>query len=50
MQLDFVVPVIMGCAMLWWVGRGMNGATRLMVAAITVALIIIVLTFERSRI
>lgn len=48
-QLDIVVPVIMSCALLWWVSRGMSWTTRLTVAAITLAIIIGILLFERSR-
>jgi hypothetical protein len=49
LQLDIVVPVIMSCALLWWVSRGMSWSRRLTVAAVTLAIIIAVLLFERSR-
>jgi hypothetical protein len=45
---DILVPVMMGCAMLWWVSRGMTWTTRLVVAAVTLALIVCILLFERS--
>jgi hypothetical protein len=45
---EILVPVMMGCAMLWWVSRGMTWTTRLMVAAVTLALIVCILLFERS--
>jgi len=48
-QLDIVVPVLMSCALLWWVSRGMSWTRRLTVAAVTLAVIIGVLLFERSR-
>ena len=48
MRLDILVPVMMGCAMLWWVSRGMTWTTRLVVAAITLGLIVCILLFERS--
>jgi hypothetical protein len=48
MQLDIIVPVIMGCALLWWVGRGMSWTTRLAVAAITLVVVIGIVLFERS--
>jgi hypothetical protein len=48
MQLDIIAPVIMGCALLWWVGRGMNWTTRLAVAAITLVVVVGVVWFERS--
>jgi hypothetical protein len=48
MQPDLIVPVVMSCALLWWVSRGMTWTTRLVVAAITLALIICIVLFERS--
>jgi hypothetical protein len=45
---EILVPVMMSCAMLWWVSRGMTWTTRLMVAAVTLALIVCILLFERS--
>jgi hypothetical protein len=45
---DILVPVVMGCAMLWWVSRGMTWTTRLVVAVVTLALIVCILLFERS--
>jgi hypothetical protein len=49
MRLDILVPVLMSCALLWWVSRGMNWTRRLTVVAVTLAIIIVVLLFERSR-
>jgi hypothetical protein len=48
LQLNIIVPVVMSCALLWWVSRGMSWTTRLMVTAITLAVIIAVVLFERS--
>jgi hypothetical protein len=48
LQLDIIVPVLMSCALLWWVSRGMSWTTRLIVTAIALAVIICVLLFERS--
>ena len=48
MQLDIIVPVVMSCALLWWVSRGMSWTTRLVVTVITLAVIIGILLFERS--
>jgi hypothetical protein len=48
-ELDIVVPVIMSCALLWWFGRGISWTRRLVVAAVTLAIVIAVLLFERSR-
>jgi hypothetical protein len=50
LQLDIIVPVLMGCALLWWVSRGMNWTTRLVVTAVTLVVIIVVVAFERSGI
>jgi hypothetical protein len=49
LRLDIIIPVVMSCAMLWWISRRMNWTTRLVVTAITLALIVCVLLFERGR-
>jgi hypothetical protein len=48
LRLDIIVPVVMSCAMLWWVSRGMSWTTRLTVTIVTLVLIICILLFERS--
>jgi hypothetical protein len=48
LQLELVVPLLISCALLWWVSRGMTWTTRLTVAAVTLVLIFCVLLFERS--
>jgi len=48
-RLDILVPVLMSCALLWWVSRGMSWTRRLAVAAITLAIVIVVVLFERSH-
>jgi hypothetical protein len=48
MQFNIIVPVAMCCALSWWVGRGMSWTTRLVVTAITLAVIIVIVMFERS--
>jgi membrane protein CcdC involved in cytochrome C biogenesis len=48
LQLDIIVPVVMSCALLWWVSRGMDWTTRLMVAAVTLVVILCIVLFERS--
>jgi ABC-type amino acid transport system permease subunit len=48
MQLDIIVPVLMSCALLWWVSRGMTWTARLTVTAITLALIVGVVLIERA--
>ena len=50
MRLDIIVPVIMSCALLWWVSRGMSWTRRLVATAVTLVVIICVLLFERSGI
>ncbi|WP_371421467.1 hypothetical protein [Tardiphaga sp.] len=48
MRPDIVIPVLMGCALLWWISRGMSWPTRLAVAAITLVVIVGILLIERS--
>ncbi len=48
LPLDIIVPVVMSCALLWWVSRGMSWTTRLVVTIFTVAVIFCILLFERS--
>jgi hypothetical protein len=48
LQLDIIVPVLMSCALLWWVSRGMTWTTHLAVAAVTLVAIIVVVLFEQS--
>jgi hypothetical protein len=47
-QLDIVVPVVMSCALLWWISRGMTWTMRLTVAAVALVLVFCILLFERS--
>jgi uncharacterized membrane protein len=48
LQLDIIVPVIMGCALLWWISRGMTWTMRLAVAAVTLVIVFCIVWFERS--
>ena len=48
MRPDVIVPVLMGCALLWWIGRGMSWSVRLIVTVVTLALILAVLGYEQS--
>jgi hypothetical protein len=48
LDLDIIVPVVMSCALLWWVSRGMSWTARLLATAITLAAIIGIVLFERS--
>jgi hypothetical protein len=45
---DIIIPVLMSCALLWWISRGMNWSTRLVVAVITLVLIVGILMLERA--
>ncbi len=47
-RLDLVMAVLMYCALLWWVSRGMSWTARLATAAVTLALVICVVLFERG--
>ena len=42
------VLMLMGCAMLWWIGRGLSLTARLIVTAVTLIVIAAVLIIERS--
>jgi low affinity Fe/Cu permease len=46
--LDLVVPVVMYCAILWWIGRRFSWTRRLVIAAVTLTLILIIVLLERS--
>jgi hypothetical protein len=48
MQLDVVMPVLMSCALLWWVSRGMSWTARLLVSVVTLVVIFGVLLAERA--
>ncbi len=48
MKLEIIVPVLMSCALLWWVSQGMSWSRKLAVAAVTLAVIVVVLIVERS--
>ena len=48
LRLDIVVPVVMYCALLWWVGRGLSWRARFATVAVTLVLIACVLLVERG--
>ena len=48
LRLDLIVPVLMSCALLWWVSRGLSWTARLATAAVALVLIICVLLVERG--
>ncbi len=47
-SLDIIVPVLMGVALLWWIGRGMSGRSMLITTAATLAVIVGVLLFQNT--
>lgn len=48
MQLNVIIPVLMSCAMLWWISRRMTWTKRLVAVAVTLLVIICVFLLERS--
>lgn len=48
MALEIIVPILMSCALLWWIGRGIGWSTRLVVAAITLVIVVAILLVERA--
>jgi hypothetical protein len=47
-QPDILIPVLMSCALLWWVSRGMSWTRRLLVAVVTLVIVAAVLLVERG--
>lgn len=48
MRPEIIVPVLMSCAVVWWIGRSMGWTARLMVVSIALVLIVAVLMIERA--
>ncbi len=48
LRLDILVPVLMYCALLWWVSRGLSWTARLAAATVTLLLVIVVVMVERG--
>ena len=48
MRPEIIVPFVMYCALLWWVGRGLSMTAKLATAVVTLALIAVVLLVERG--
>ena len=48
LRLDLLVPALMYCALLWWVGRGLSWTAKLATAVVTVVLIVVVVMVERG--
>lgn len=46
--LDIIVPILMGAALLWWIGRGMGGRAMLIATAATLAVIVGVLLLQNA--
>lgn len=46
--LDIIVPVLMGAALLWWIGRSMGGRSMLIATAVTLAVIVGVLLIQNA--
>jgi len=46
--LDIIVPVLMGAALLWWIGRGMGIRAMLIATAVTLAVIAGVLLIQNA--
>lgn len=47
-SLEIVVPVLMSCALLWWISRGMSWTNRLIVAAVTLVVVVVIVTIEQA--
>ena len=47
LRLDLLVPALMYCALLWWVGRGLSWTAKLTTAVVTLVLIVVVVMVER---
>ncbi|WP_234682831.1 hypothetical protein [Bradyrhizobium monzae] len=48
LRLDLLVPALMYCALLWWVGRGLSRTAKLATAIVTLVLIVVVVLVERG--
>lgn len=46
--LDIVVPVLVCCALVWWIGQNLSWTQRLAATAVTLAVILVVVWLERS--
>jgi hypothetical protein len=47
-SLDIIAPVVMSCALLWWVSRGMSWNTRLVIVAVTLIAVLCIVLLERG--
>lgn len=46
--LDLIVPIVMGAALLWWIGRGMGGRAMLIATAATLGVIAGILLVQNA--
>jgi hypothetical protein len=47
-SLEIIVPVIISCALLWYVSHGMSWNRRLVVAAIALVIVLCIVILERG--
>lgn len=47
-SLDILVPVLMGTALVWWVSRGLSWTQRLVAAAVTLAIVLLVVLADQG--
>ena len=47
-SLDIIVPVLMGVALLWWIGRALSLRAMLITTAVTLALIVVLLVVQNA--
>ena len=48
MRPEIIVPFVMYCALLWWVGRGLSWTAKLATAVVSLVVIVGVLLVERG--
>lgn len=48
MPLEIIVPVLMGVALLWYIGRGIDWTAKLIAAAVTLVLVLLIVAAERG--
>ncbi|MBN9596844.1 MAG: hypothetical protein J0G36_16005 [Afipia sp.] len=46
--LDIIVPIVMGAALLWWIGRSMSRQALLIATAVTLMVIVGVLLVQNA--
>jgi hypothetical protein len=46
--LDIIVPIVMYCALLFWIGRRFSWTQRLAITAVTLTVILIAVLIERG--